>query len=110
MTALPWNLYDKVIKEKTDFMSHRGFSIEGGEVDDGDTTLFDLLLVDEDNQDRYRFSFNSSWCPEKNKDWLLGVMANEYVRAIREAKFNSREKMKHAITNVLDLVGLANGY
>ncbi len=99
-----WNLYDDALIEfKECNVDVRDFYCIGGEGKDSDgTKLFKTLIVDRENNDIYRTSFNSEWCPEDQKEWLWSVTTRQQVESIQQAKRMQKARTRQAWGKLCD--------
>lgn len=107
MKALaPWYLYDDVLIERDSEILYDNYRVECGEVSDGDTTLFRFLILDIEDETPYRSSINSSWIPtDKDKDWLLGVLASQYTEALWISKASYKRKLHKSVSSLFESIG-----
>ena len=101
-----WHLYDQPLSKNDNEFSEDGFFVQYGECDAGDTKIFRGLIIHIETMKTYRFSFNSLWCPETKKKWLLDVILSHHVGMIKQAHRNAIGNVRDAYCNFSRAIGV----
>ena len=100
--TLPWNENDKIIKKMPSDYNYDDFEIHYGDCNyRNETTIFRFLIINQKTKNYYRHSFNSKWCPEDDKEWLMDIMVRNIMSAISEVSFDCRMNLTNSINGVL---------
>ncbi len=101
-----WEMFDTVIQVfNPSLRSEEKFIVLGGECEtsDGDR-LLRFLMIDRETDDVYKQSFNVSWCPDRQKEWLWQISVINAEELILCSKDRQKRRIANAWGNFCQII------